>query len=62
MIEVYGLDASASEVVETVVLRLRSLAAFSHAAAVELGKPELAEHVAGYRADAVRIGQGRLSP
>ncbi len=62
LLATYGLDAEVEELLATVVLRLRDLADFSEAASVRLGNIELADHAAGYRADADRIAQGRLRP
>lgn len=58
----YGCLASVDELLAVVVSRLRALADFSDAAAVELGNPELARHAAGYREDAARLASGRLVP
>jgi aminoglycoside phosphotransferase (APT) family kinase protein len=55
LIDAYGLELRPSEVVAVVVDRLDALAEFSDEASVRLGNPELAEHAAGYRADAVRL-------
>jgi len=62
LLDTYGLDADVEELRATVVLRLRDLADFSEEASVRLGNPELADHAAGYRADADRIAEGHLRP
>ncbi len=55
LLSAYGLALSPAALVVVVVRRLEDLAAFSAAAAVRLGRPELADHAAGYRADAARL-------
>lgn len=55
LIDAYGLEIGADEVIATIVRRLAELAEFSEAMAVTLDNPELAEHAAGYRADAARL-------
>ncbi len=62
LINAYGLEIGADEVIATIVRRLAELAEFSDAMARTLDNPELAEHAAGYRADAARLaGLGRPS-
>lgn len=60
LIEAYGAPIGPGELVSVVVDRLLDLAEFSDAAAVRLAKPELAEHAAGYRADAERLSRWRV--
>jgi aminoglycoside phosphotransferase (APT) family kinase protein len=55
LLAAYGIDLSVAELLPIVVARLAALADFSESAAVQLDKPELAEHAAGYRADAGRL-------
>jgi Ser/Thr protein kinase RdoA (MazF antagonist) len=62
LLDTYGLDADVEELLATVVLRLRDLAAFSDEASVRLANRELADHAVGYRADADRITRGHLRP
>lgn len=59
LIEAYGLELTPSTLVEVVVDRLDALAEFSDEASVRLSNPELAEHAAGYRADAIRLRSWR---
>lgn len=62
LLATYGSPATPTELLATVVLRLRDLADFSDDAAVRLGNPELARHAIGYREDAARIAGGSLVP
>ncbi len=52
MLDEYGSDILVSEVISVAVARLRDLAEFSRAKAVELAKPELLDHAALYDRDA----------
>lgn len=61
LVEAYGGDLTASDVVPVVVDRLRDLADFSDRAAVQLANPDLHRHATGYRADAARLASGLLS-
>lgn len=58
LLETYGCVASVDDLLAVVVRRLRALADFSDAAAVQLGNPELARHATGYREDAARLTLG----
>ena len=62
LLTAYGSSAAVEELLATVLPRLRALADFSDAAAVELGNPELARHATGYREDAARIATDSLVP
>lgn len=62
MLAAYGSPATSTELLGMVVPRLRDLADFSDAAAVELGNPELARHATGYRDDAARIAGNSFAP
>ncbi|HTZ45231.1 MAG TPA: phosphotransferase [Jatrophihabitans sp.] len=52
LLATYGSSAEPDELLAVVRERLVELAAFSDRMAVELGRPELHEHAAGYRHDA----------
>ena len=57
LLAAYGSDGlTAAEVMACAVERLHALADFSEDKAVELGKPELAEHASWYRLDAAALG------
>lgn len=60
LLAAYRSATPPAALVSTAALRLRALADFSDAAAVELANPELARHAAGYRDDADRLARGRL--
>lgn len=57
LLDAYGTSHSAQEVLSTMIVRLEELAIFSEAKAVELEKPELADHARGYRRDAAELGK-----
>lgn len=52
ILDAYGSDATWSDVVRVAIIRLHDLAGMSRDKAVELGKPELAEHAELYERDA----------
>lgn len=56
LLQEYGAAASPAELVDVVVRRLLELADYSETMAVSLGRPELADHAALYRADAAALG------
>ncbi|HET8956890.1 MAG TPA: phosphotransferase [Microcella sp.] len=60
IIDAYGSDASADEVLKQAVAGLRELAAYSRKAADRLHKPELREHAALYDRDAAAIESGDI--
>lgn len=62
LLAAYGSPATPTELLATVVRRLRDLADFSDDAAVRLENPDLARHATGYREDAARIAGGSLIP
>jgi aminoglycoside phosphotransferase (APT) family kinase protein len=55
LLHLYGTDASAREILDVVVERLRDLATFTDQAASRLSKPELREHAILYRHDAAEL-------
>ncbi len=58
LLEAYGGGGiSAGEVIAGAVERLHHLAEFSEAKAIELGRPELAEHACWYRLDAAALAR-----
>lgn len=52
LLAAYGWDGSVGEVLDVAGTRLLELATFSDGKAVELGRPDLHDHAAGYRSDA----------
>ena len=52
LLNAYGYDFDWEDVVRVAILRLRDLARFSRRKALELAKPELADHAATYERDA----------
>ena len=59
LLEEYGANFTATELVPVVVERLRELALLTDRLADELGNPELHEHARVYREDAARLGEAR---
>ncbi|MGG7510835.1 aminoglycoside phosphotransferase family protein [Plantibacter sp. YIM 135249] len=55
LLEAYGSGEPVGALIDTAIERLEDLAVFSERKAVELGKPELDEHAAGYRLDAASL-------
>ncbi len=52
ILQAYGSDATWDDVLRVAIIRLLDLASLSRSKAMELGKPELADHADGYEADA----------